>query len=292
MAKSIQYLLLNTLLLCSSYSWANSLIPYAFKKDTLATRVIASTFQDLLTITIACEWNCQSETSRYRDELQAVFSAKELGLSDGNGRLLTPLTNTLKFWSEDICINIGAKSCGSLSKLDDFKVLSLSSCKWSAPELKFSCDENQEYILSPFSPELEFGLSHLPAESWIPVDTLSGWEEPFDSSHKIDKISLKKENCQFPVEAIFCFGDCVYVEGKGESQFLATPKHLGSSKQILCMDELAVKLQALHLSADVLRHACESYAFKLLKQNKATGMTCSSSRLTANCDHFIEKLLK
>lgn len=241
-----------------------------------------------ISTTIQCRSVCNDNSSG-NPQVNKTFNTSELNMSRGDGNMWASLSTTLKYWSEEVCIEKGNEYCKTRQGLKDFEVVSVSSGDWSTT-LNFTCSKTQPQVTSPFEPSLNpkrplnldrtFGnaLSNNP----VPVSSvrLFDW---LTYNHGFNRAPAPAEGCGNQIKATFCYGDCITLDDRN-TQLLASANPLGSDEISLCVDDLVSHLRERNItSPSLIKHYCETYFLNFLKSNRTIGLSCSSSRFDIDC---------
>lgn len=237
---------------------------------------------DFFTASISCQSQCKDQSQINNDTKIKNFDTDSMNLTRGNGRLWTPLSMSIKYWAQDICLGQAIMNCKMLENIKNFKVSNISSGLWNISDTKFGCSADQDYTPSPFSPKIVSSIIKNPiVENGKVENSVSPWYAKFEK--KLSESNDESE-CKYKANGTYCFGDCAFVEGKDTAlEFLSTPMPLGETKYTFCMDNLYQEIKGKNLSKDIIQNYCETIALTKLLSRKVTGTTCSSARLDIDC---------
>lgn len=240
---------------------------------------------------ITCAFQCHGN-QKTTETLKQNFDTEKIGMKRGDGNLWASLSTTIEMWSRESCLEKAQRQCGSLDKIEAFELPLVTSGNWILDK-KLKCSKDAPVVLSPFEKSLKTApqSSEIKSEKLNPLSLKPTW-------NKITPLGIGSRNnykmpkkCKIKVTGTFCYGDCITLDEGPYKELLSSPTPLGEDQYTFCADELVAKLKNKKLSSDVIDFYCEDYFLTILKEVKATGLTCASSRIGLDCSE-IKSLVK
>lgn len=243
---------------------------------------------------ISCQLKCKGQEESKVHQLNVGFHPSSQNLRKGDGGLWASLTSTLDYWSKDQCFHFAAQTCQGLDQIEQAERLAVTSGQWSLTN-SLKCSKDQAVVLSPFEktlktdPILNFEQLKNQNHNQQLADLTPDWRKSFGLGHRDDKAQTREKDCQNPVTATFCFGDCISLDTAEWMEYLASPNPLGSDDYEICADDLLERIKDLDLPATMKTHLCETQFMHELRSRSVTGLTCASSRLDSQCATVMNK---
>ena len=230
---------------------------------------------------IKCHFSCL-DSVQLSENIVQNFSTEELEMQRGDGNLWASLSTTLQMWSSENCLKIAQRKCMGLSKISNFTQPEVTSGQWKL-DSKLSCSKTAPEIFSPFEKTIKTqkprGTFPIIKEE---LEVKSHWHDIKKITHGGRKYNMPQD-CKNMITGTFCYGDCITLDKGPHKELLSSPAPLGEDKYNICADELVGKLKGKNLSKDIIQFYCEDFFLYSLKKKNATGLTCASSRINANC---------
>lgn len=243
---------------------------------------------------ISCQLKCKNQEQSKVHQLSLAFHPSHQNLRKGDGGLWASLTSTLDYWSKDQCFQFAAQTCQGLEQIEEAERLAVSSGQWSLSN-SLKCSKDQTIVLSPFektiktNPIVNFDHLKNQKQNQQLVDLTANWRQEFGFGYRDEEAKQTTSDCQNPVKATFCYGDCISLDTEVWQEYLATPNPLGSDDYMTCADDLLERIKDLNLPASIKTHLCETQFMFELKSRSVTGLTCASSRLDSECALVMNK---
>ncbi len=233
---------------------------------------------------IKCHFSCL-DSSKFSENIIQNFSTEELEMQRGDGNLWASLTTTLQMWSGETCLKIAQEKCLGLNKISSFSRPEITSGDWKL-DTKLGCSKTAPEVFSPF----EKTIKTQKQRKTFPrvkeeLEIKSHWHDIKKITHGGKKYRMP-QNCKNKMTGSFCYGDCITLDKGPYKELLSSPAPLGEDKYNICADELVAKLKGKNLSKDIIQFYCEDFFLYSLKKKNATGLTCASSRINADCSNI------
>jgi hypothetical protein len=237
--------------------------------------------QNAFEASIKCKFTCL-ESGEFNENVIQNFSTEDLEMQRGDGNLWASLTTTLQMWSGETCLKLAQKKCMGLGKVSGLTQPEVTSGKWKM-DTRLGCSNTTPKVFSPFektirTQRIRNSISQIPGE----LEIKTRWHEIKKVTHGGKKYTMPN-NCKNIIIGNFCYGDCITLDKGPFKELLSSPAPLGEDKYTFCADELVGKLKGKILSKDVLQFYCDDFFLYNLKKKNATGLTCASSRINADC---------
>lgn len=240
---------------------------------------------------VNCSFQCVGKDKRSLS-INKIFDTREQKMKKGDGGLWASLTTTLKYWSEEVCLNKAKQECSKVENIKDFNVSSIQSESWSISPNQLNCDKSNGITDSPFDSKKGVSRVNIPTLlSTTPPKSFYDWRNNSNISAHNNSEELQKPlaSCKNILKGNFCYGDCISFEEE-MSEYLTSSEPLANDEIDICADEMLKEIKELNYSNRIGQHMCETYFLSKLKSAGVLGLSCASSRFSSNCEQLLVKI--